>query len=238
MENKIKKFESAKNEIVEISKLANNLTLIDNAGAAFEAVIVVDKLRSLLTDEIMKSVFMPLMNTKIGFLTDKPTKSQPTINYSVKDVRDCVIDALSFGLLPTFNQFNIIAGKTYPTKEGYTYLLKKLGVKYYISFGFDNSTKPNFAEIPCKISFEYSGEKKDFSITAVVKKDNYSSYDQLKGKSERRAKKALYEYITGLDLGESGDTMDIEHEDVSTPNPLDFERQQLKTEPNESGKLL
>jgi len=37
---------------------------------------------------------------------------------------------------------------------------------------------------------------------AVVPKNAYSSYDQLKGKAERRAKKMLYEYVTGLDLGE------------------------------------
>ena len=81
----------------------------------------------------------------------------------------------------------------YPTKEGYTSLLRKLGVKYFIEVSYDKSQTQGFAEIPCKISYQYNGEKNGFSIIATVKKDNYSSPDQLRGKAERRAKKALYE---------------------------------------------
>ena len=46
-----------------------------------------------------------------------------------------------------------------------------------------------------------------------VPKDSFSSYDQMKGKAERRAKKALYEYLTGCDLGDAD-------EDSSTPEPV------------------
>ena len=38
---------------------------------------------------------------------------------------------------------------------------------------------------------------------ATVRKDEYSSRDELRGKAERRAKKALYEYITGCDFGDA-----------------------------------
>jgi hypothetical protein len=58
----------------------------------------------------------------------------------------------------------------YPTKEGYTSLLRKLGVKYFIDISFDKGTNQNFAEIPCKISYEYNGEKNSFSVVATVKK--------------------------------------------------------------------
>jgi hypothetical protein len=216
----LKKYENARKELMEVAESASSLTLIKDAGAAFEAVMVVSKLRTVLTDEVMEKVFMPLMNTTIGFLTDKPTKRNPQEKYKVSEVRDCIIDAFSFGLLPTFNQFNIIAGRMYPTKEGYTALLKKIGVKYIISCSHDMSQKPNFAEIQCKIDFEYNDERKSLTIIAVVKKDTYSSYDQLKGKAERRAKKSLYEYVTGLDLGEddSSGTIDANHEELKTEN--------------------
>lgn len=192
---------------------AQSMQLQNNACAAFQAVCVVTQLRQALTDEVMNAVFMPLMNTTIGFRTDKdpnkPTKQKDgsykaTQPYSADVVRDCLIDAISIGLMPTGNQMNIIAGRCYPTKEGYTALLKRIGCKYIISVGQDNQ-KPDapFAEIPCKINFEWEGEKGGYTFIATVKKDSYSSADQLRGKAERRAKKSLYEYITGCDFGDA-----------------------------------
>lgn len=188
-------------------KEAQGLQIINNFGAAFQAVNVVSLLRQALTDEVMDKVFMPLMNTKIGFLTDRNgrpnSRGEVKPPYSREIVRDAVIDAVAIGLLPTGNQFNIIAERMYPTKEGYTSLLRKLGVKYFIEVSYDKSQTQGFAEIPCKITYQYNGEKNGFSIIATVKKDNYSSPDQLRGKAERRAKKALYEYLTGCDFGDA-----------------------------------
>jgi hypothetical protein len=196
-----------KHDFAAVCKQAQNIQLINNFEAAFEAVVTVNQLRNILTDDVMKAVFMPLMNTKIGFLTDrsgKPSKNGQTYPvYSIAVVRDALIDAISFGLQPTGNQFNIIAERMYPTKEGYTMKLKQLGVKYITEIGIDKSTNANFAEIPCKISYEFQGEKNSFTILATVKKDSYSSHDQLRGKAERKAKKQLFEYITGCDLGDA-----------------------------------
>lgn len=187
---------------------AENMQITNNACAAFQAVCVVQQLRMALSDEVMKTVFMPLMNTTIGFRTDKdpsrPGKHGPVEPYSVEVVRDCIIDAVSMGMLPTGNQMNIIAGRCYPTKEGYTSLLKKIGCKYIISVGQDSQRpEASFAEIPCKINYEWNGDKGGYTFIATVKKDSYSSADQLRGKAERRAKKSLYEYLTGCDFGDA-----------------------------------
>jgi len=195
---------------------AKSMSLQDNACAAFQAVCVVQQLREALSDEVMKAVFEPLMNTTIGFRTDKDP-SRPGKNgvapkpYDSSVIRDCLIDAISYGLMPTGNQFNIIAGRMYPTKEGYTALLKNIGCKYMISVGQDQQ-KPEapFAEIPCKINYDMNGDKGGYTFIATVKKDSYSSADQLRGKAERRAKKSLYEYLTGCDLGDAD-------EESSTP---------------------
>lgn len=208
-------------------KEAQGLQIINNFGAAFQAVNVVSLLRQALTDEVMDAVFMPLMNTKIGFLTDRNgrpnSRGQVKPTYTKEIVRDCVIDAVAIGLLPTGNQFNIIAERMYPTKEGYTALLRKLGVKYFIDVSFDKSQTQGFAEIPCKISYQYNGEKNGFSIVATVKKDDYSSPDQLRGKAERRAKKALYEYITGCDFGDA---------DEDSSRIVDAEAEEIKENAN------
>lgn len=191
-------------------KDAQQLTIVNNFGAAFVAVGVVNKLREALTDDVMKQVFMPLMNTTIGFRTDRDPKRvdkngrapQP---YSIAVVRDAIIDAVAFGLMPTGNQMNIISERMYPTKEGYTALLRKIGCKYFISYGTPKLNE-NTADVECRISYEYGAEKKSFNYTANVKKDGYSSIDQIKGKAERKAKKTLYEYLTGVDLGDADET--------------------------------
>lgn len=232
--------DQAKQKFELACKDAASLQIVNNFGAAFTAVNVIALLREALTDEVMNKVFMPLMNTKVGFLTDRNGRPnsrgevKPTYNIAV--VRDSIIDAVSIGLLPTGNQFNIIAERMYPTKEGYTALLRKLGVKYFIDVSYDKSQTQGFAEIPCKINYEHNGEKNSFSVVATVKKDSYSSPDQLRGKAERRAKKALYEYITGCDFGEadenSGQVVDAEYTDVT--NEVANE---IKTHANQAGTL-
>jgi len=202
MENSIalidvqKKFEA-------VCRSAKSLQIANNFGTAFEAVTVVATLREILSDEVMKAVFMPLMNTKVGFLTDRTGRDGSKPPYSIEIVRDALIDGITIGLLPTGNQINIIAERMYPTKEGYTYLLNKIEVKCIFDISYDKGTNPNYAIIPVKINYEHGGIKNSFTTDCTVKKNSYSSHDQLRGKAERRAKKVLYEYITGCDFGDA-----------------------------------
>lgn len=224
--------ENARKQFELACKSAEGLQTHNNFGAAFQTVNVVSLLRQALTDEVMDAVFMPLMNTKIGFLTDHTGKARgnrpPLQPYGREIVRDAIIDAVTVGLMPTGNQFNIIGERMYPTKEGYTALLRRIGVKYFIETGYDKSQAEGFAEIPCKITYSYGGERNAFSITATVKKDSYSSPDQIRGKAERRAKKALYEYITGCDFGDAD-------EDSSTP--IDVVAEEISGEANQGGQI-
>lgn len=233
METQLTVVEQSKAKFELACRDAKSLQIVDNFGAAFTAVNVVSLLREALTDEVMNMVFMPLMNTKIGFLTDRTGRpnSKGTVYplYTIQVVRDAIIDAVSIGLLPTGNQFNIIADRMYPTKEGYTALLRKMNIKYFINVGLDKNTNEKFAELPVKIVYDYNGEKNDFSIIAMVKKDLYSSYDQLKGKAERRAKKALYEYVTGCDLGE-GDAGENNIHDAISEDVTAKVAEEIKTE--------
>lgn len=204
-------------------RTAQAIDIVNNVGAAFSAAQIIMLMRDALTDEVMVAIFMPLMNSKVGFRTDRdgrPNKRgevQPL--YTINVVRDAIIDAALIGLRPTGNQFNIISGTMYPTKEGYTSLLKKLGAKYVIDIQQNQSKDPGFAEFPCKISYCYNGEKNSLTINATVRRDQYASYDQLRGKAERRAKKALYEYLTGTDYGDADEmssrTIDTSFVDMS-----------------------
>lgn len=190
---------------------ASSIDIVNNFGAAFNAAQVIMLLREALTDEVLDAIFMPLMNSKVGFRTDRDGKlnrKTGKVNelYDRNTVREAIIDAALIGLRPTGNQFNIISGTMYPTKEGYTSLLKKIGAKYVIDYSKPVVDPQGFATFICKINYEFKGDKNSFSVSATVRTDQYSSYDQLRGKAERRAKKALYEYLTGTDYGDADET--------------------------------
>ena len=61
--SQIQKYAHTQEQFSIACKEAENLSLVQNAGAAFQAVLTVKTLRELLTDEIMKEVFMPLMKS-------------------------------------------------------------------------------------------------------------------------------------------------------------------------------
>lgn len=200
--------ELAESRFAALCTDAQGLQLVNNTGAAFRAATLLTSLRAVLSDGIMNAVFMPLMNTRIGFLTDRdPNKrssktGQSPQPYPLDVVRDAIIDAIGYGLLPTGNQFNIISERMYPTKEGFTALLRKTGCKYFIQYSTPKVNEAT-ADVTCRIDYEWNGEKKSFNYVANVKRDGYSSLDQIKGKAERKAKKVLYEYITGIDFGDA-----------------------------------
>lgn len=206
-------------EFIVACQMAGELQLADDMESAFKAAVVVNTLRNMLTEDVVERFFMPLMGTRVGFLTDrdKPKKGRdgsliPQEPYLWTTVRDCLIDAACLGLAPVKNQINIIAGNMYPTKEGFTTLLKRIGAKYFIYTSEDkNPPQAQTALIECRVNYEYKGEKKEFIYKATPKKDGFSSLDQLKGKAERKAKKALYEYLTGTDLADAD-------EDSGTPD--------------------
>ena len=227
----------AKEQFALAMQEAQSLDIVNNVAGAFETALVVNKLEAVLTDEVMKAVFMPLMNKKIGFLTDrdpnKPNKQgiKPT-PYPISVVRTCIIDAAAVGLLPTGNQFNIISGQMYPAKAGFTALLGKMkqsmGLKY--SFEFDpevqvKSSDPGYIAIPCRISYKTNREDLNgwFKYVAMVKVNGEtSSTDQLRGKAERKCKKAFVEFLTGMDLGEAdSDTVDVTYTEVEK-QPVDM----------------
>lgn len=202
---------SAQDKFEVALRNASAIDIVNNFGAAFTAAQVIMLLREALTDEVLDAIFMPLMNSKVGFRTDRDGKlnrKTGKVNelYDRNTVREAIIDAALIGLRPTGNQFNIISGTMYPTKEGYTSLLKKIGAKYVIDYSKPAVDPQGFATFICKINYEFKGDKNSFSVSATVRTDQYSSYDQLRGKAERRAKKALYEYLTGTDYGDADET--------------------------------
>ncbi len=224
--------DSAKQTFAVALKEAQSLDIVNNMASAFDTAIIVNRLEQVLTDEVMNSVFMPLMNKRIGFLTDRdPNRIDKRTGrgpepYPVAVVRAAIIDAAMAGLMPTGNQFNIIAGSMYPAKAGFTALLQRMkqthGLVYNFEFDPETNVKsadPSYMAIPCRISYKTNRDdlKGWFKYVAMVKiNGETSSTDQLRGKAERKCKKAFVEFLTGLDLGDAdaAEAIDVSYTEV------------------------
>lgn len=224
--------DSAKQTFAVALKEAQSLDIVNNMASAFDTAIIVNRLEQVLTDEVMNSVFMPLMNKRIGFLTDRdPNRIDKRTGrgpepYPVAVVRAAIIDAAMAGLMPTGNQFNIIAGSMYPAKAGFTALLQRMkqthGLVYNFEFDPETNVKsadPSYMAIPCRISYKTNRDdlKGWFKYVAMVKiNGETSSTDQLRGKAERKCKKAFVEFLTGLDLGDAdaAEAIDVTYTEV------------------------
>lgn len=166
----------------------------------------IKKLKELLTPEYMAPI-MELQGSKLGFRTDKDLKKENGSyvkgpGYSMEIVKDCLIEATLNGLQITGNQFNIIAGNMYPTKEGTGYILNNYpGLKYSIVIGLPriNQDKSS-AAIEATIKWSLNGESFEDIIPIPIKMDAYTSVDALIGKATRKARAWLISRITGSEI--------------------------------------
>lgn len=160
------------------------------------------ELKDLLTPEYMKPI-MNLQGNKLGFKTDKDSSN----GYPEATVKNCLIEAVLFGLQPTGNQFNIISGNMYATKEGMGYLLSKIpGLKYDIIPELPR-INANSAAVAMNIEWTIAGNRNSKKIDIPIKVNQYMGADAVLGKATRKARKWLYDTITGTEIPE-GDVSD------------------------------
>lgn len=185
--------------------LAQNLDAIVESGLAvlniqegfkriFATAQCIAQLRTALTDTAMEPI-MSLQGSRLGFLTDKDRDG----GYPVDTVKDAVISASLIGLLPCGNQFNIIAGNMYVTKEGFTYLLRKSGTPYRIDQAVPIA-KNDGAIVRTTINWEDNVGKHEKTLEIPVKVNARMGIDAILGKAERKAKCWLYNHLTGSTL--------------------------------------
>jgi len=167
------------------------------------------KLQEMLTPEYMKPI-MKMQNMKLGFLTDKKDSGYPE-----QVVKLCLIEAVLTGVQPYGNQFNIISGNMYVTKEGFGYLLGNIpGLDYSIipSLPKVNQAKDG-AAVDMTVSWSINGKKQEKVIPIAVKMNSFMGVDAVIGKATRKARAWLFSNLTGVEVGE-GDVQDTTFEEV------------------------
>lgn len=200
----------------EVAKLLNNnvLAVIGNDTLmgfekAYQIANATVELQTLLSPEYMKPI-MALQGNRLGFKTDKDDKG----GYGVDVVKNCLIEAVLTGVQPWGNQFNIIAGNMYVTKEGFGYLLRKIDYKILPGLPRINQDRTS-AAVLVKIKWTQAGDKKEEELEIPVKMNQYMGTDAVLGKATRKARAWLFNTINGTEVAD-GDAVDVTAEVVAT----------------------
>lgn len=188
---------------------------------------VVEMISSALTGEVMKPI-MAMQNKGYGFKTDCKTGD----NYKVEVVRDCMIEATLKGVEVTGNQFNIIGGNCYITKNGCTHILHKRGIQHEVSFLLSKEEN-GVTVIPTTISWIKDGKPFSKTIEFPVKVyKGVTTEEAIRGKAERKIKSWLVEHLTGIIVGDG----DVDRT-VDGGYAEEVKENEIKTEPAaEEGK--
>lgn len=202
---------------LEIAKILNQNVLsvlgndkIQGFERAFLIADAIGELKKLLTAEVMKPI-MALQGNRLGFKTDKDRNHDGSKGpgYPMEIVRDCLIEAVLFGLQPTGNQFNIIAGNMYATKEGCGHLLSRVpGLNYDIVPQLPR-VKDESAAVVMQIEYKINGIAKTKNIDIPIRVNKFMGTDAILGKATRKARKWLFDTVTGIELPE-GDIQDVD----------------------------
>ena len=184
------------------------------------------KLKTLLTPEYMKPI-MQLQGSRLGFKSDKV--------YAETVVKDCLIEAVLTGLQPHGNQFNIIAGNMYPTKEGLGYLLANFkGLSYQIISELPRiNSSSTSAAIVMNIKWRINGgPQNEDKIELPIKMNQYMGTDAVIGKATRKARAWLYSTITGSEITdgevEDMDSKVMKEKEIKTVEEVKKEKKDLK----------
>ena len=215
----------SENKFLSVSKIidAEISTVLASKVNGFQKAFVmssaIDVIKSQLTDEYMKPI-MALQGSSLGFKTDQDTIKEKVggkwvtkkgDGYPMEIVKECLIEGVFLGLEATGNQFNIIGGNMYPTREGFGALLDKMP-NLKKNFEYKNIQQPagqKVAYVTVNITWQIDGETaKKQIIEFPIKSNEYTSYDALIGKAERKAKRWLFNTIKGTDISD-GDVNDI-----------------------------
>ena len=201
-------------EIEEISEryLYENL---DVKGELEKSILISQGLRSMreiVTDEIMAPL-MELMGSTMGFVTDKDDKPE---KYSVSEVKEVLIEGMLNGVFPYNNQLNIITGKLYIAKNGYTAKISKLRsvTDFVWRHEFVEKKDSKFYFVSFTASWKQNDIPKTLDGEIPIRRYSTDTPDVIMGKGERKLKYRCYCAMTETQPTESveADKSEFENE--------------------------
>ena len=192
-------------------------------------------LNAHITEKMMKDI-MVLQGTKLGFRTDKDTSG----GYSIDVVKRCFIEATMYGAYPVGNEWNIIAGNTYLTKEFYTRMLNEFpGLRYSPHPGVPAMANGG-ALVPYVVEWildgkpgkleriQHTEDGQAFDERIPVKVNGGMGADAILGKATRKMFKAVFDLLSGVQTpdGDLDDAINVTSTEAP-PRKLDDLTQKL-----------
>ena len=198
---------------------------------AFMIAEAIGELRNILTPKVMEP-FMKLQNTSIGFKADG--------KYPVDVVRDCVIEATLKGVYTVGNEFNIISGQCYITKEGYFHKLLDIPNFTWIETPAIPRIGDNGAIIKVKLEWTLKGQKSEKELELAIRVNKGMGCDAIIGKAIRKARAWLYTTVTGQEIGDGdvdGEIIDVSAHEAQNKSPFEETPKAPEQKPGEQGNL-
>lgn len=212
---------------------------IDEAGtSALQRAVALStamtELRAIVTPQLVQQHIVPLMNTPLGFLTDKvPGRGKCTAPYDAQTIAECFIEALLHDAMPVNNEFNIIADRCYLTKNyfkrktlahpGVTEFRQQLGVPQGSPGGALVPARATWKQggtemkVDCLVENDAAG-KPIFDGRIPIKVNEYMGADAILGKAERKLLARVYSVMTGRPELPEGDVIDQDRDGSQSIN--------------------
>jgi len=194
-----------------------------DVAAALAVADAIQDMRSLFDRPEVRQRIESLMDTPLGFRTDSDPKvfnkkkNKHNEPYDWVIVREASIEAMLRGLQLVGNQFNIIAGRFYGTKEGFEFLIPKVkGLsEFRPELGVPRSQNGG-AIVECVATWKINGREDSAKASIPVKTDEYSGADQILGKAKRKFLARCYSQMCGASVpeGEAGEVGELQIEAV------------------------
>lgn len=189
--------------------------------------VAMNSLRELLTPEVMAPI-MALMNSPLGFLTDRTGRPDWKGNvkdpYTVDEVRDCIIEGTLRGFRVVGNEMNIIAGRFYGAKAGFQRKVRTYpGLTQFVDvYDIPRASGDKGAIVKCRASWLLNGKPDAIEREFPIKGDSYAGADSYLGKATRKLLSAVFEKITGQSIpeGDPSDISETEPEKNVTPKTV------------------
>lgn len=165
------------------------------------------ELRAALTKDVMQPI-MDLMNTNIGFKTDRdpnrPVKGQTPTPYGWEVVRECFMESRLRGFHTVGNEWNIISGQFYAAKNGLDRKVKNFpGLTDFRMFFNVPDMKPSGATVKCKASWVRDGVADSLDADIPVRVNEYMGADAVLGKATRKLLARVHDRLTGTNTPEA-----------------------------------
>ena len=194
-------------QLANLDRIANesNIVALQDQGvfaAAIGMANAIENLKAAITPEVMAPI-MKLQGNALGFRTDKDKDG----GYQLEVVKDAFVEATLRGFKPVGNQWNIIAGRFYATKEGFEARFRELSKQGLIT---DLKMMPSVPKIGAdtaivtySASWKWKGNADAIEgLQIPIRVNKMMGDDAILGKAKRKMLAAIYSRVTGTETSE------------------------------------